>query len=110
MGSSAPAALASVTPHLRSQIKWNCFVNTHGGPGRNISCKLHNEHINKLFKEIRTNMGANLTDEAMQRATQSVTTLSEIRHNFDKVSGVPVGTSAHSSRSDDTDVFVLLPL
>ena len=50
-------------------------------------------------------MGANLTDEAMQRAAQSVTTLRQMRDNFDKLSGVPVGTSAHSTRPDDNDVF-----
>ena len=89
--------LLSLPPQLSMQIKWNRCVNTHGGLGRNIPCDLHNEHINKLFKEIITNMGANLTDEAMRRAARSVTTLRQMRDNFDKLSGVPVGTSAHDS-------------
>ena len=97
--------LLSLPPQLSMQIKWNRCVNTHGGLGRNIPCDLHNEHINKLFKEIITNMGANLTDEAMQRAARSVTTLRQMRDNFDKLSGVPVGTSAHSTRPDDSDVL-----
>ena len=80
-------------------------MNTHGGLGRNISCDLHNEHINKLFKEIITNMGANLTDEAMQRAARSVTALRQMQDSFDKLSGVSVGTSAHSTRPDDSDVL-----
>ena len=97
--------LLSLPPSLSAQIKWNRFVNTHGGLGRNIPCDLHNEHVNKLFKEIITNMGANLTDESMQRAARAVTTLHQARSNFDKQSGVPVGTSAHSTRPDDADVL-----
>ena len=50
----------SLPPTLSTQIKWNRFVNAHGGLGRNIPCDLYNEHVNKLFKEIITNMGANL--------------------------------------------------
>jgi len=34
----------------------------HGGPGNNIHCDLHNEHLNKLFKEIIANMGSNFTE------------------------------------------------
>ena len=90
---------------LSLQLKWNRFVNTHGGLGHNIPCDLHNEHTNKLFKEVIANMGANLTDTAMQRAARAVTTLSHIRANYDKISGVPVQTSAHSTRPDDTDVL-----
>ena len=96
--------LQSLPPQLSSQIMWNRFVNTHGGLGRNIPCDLHNEHLNKLFKEIIVNMGANLTEDAMQRAARSVTTLGQIRENFDKQSGVPVSTTAHSIRPDDDDV------
>lgn len=43
-------------------------MNTHGGSGRNIPCDLHNEHVNKLLKEIIANMGAKLKEEAMTRA------------------------------------------
>ena len=78
--------LLSLPSQLSMQIKWNRCVNTNGGLGRNIPCDLHNEHINKLFKEIITNMGANLTDEAMRRAARSVTTLRQMRDNFDKLS------------------------
>lgn len=95
----------ALPPSLSTQIKWNRFVNTHGGLGRNIPCNLYNEHINKLFKEIITNMGANLTDESMQRAARAVTTLQQTRSNVDKQTGVPVNTSAHSTCPDDPDVL-----
>lgn len=49
-------------PHpVAHQLKWGRFVNTHGGPGRNISCDLYNKHMNKLFKDFVHNLIANLT-------------------------------------------------
>ena len=52
--------LVALPPALSCQLKWNRFINTHGGLGRNIPCDLHNEHMNKLFKEIVKNMCPNL--------------------------------------------------
>ena len=49
-------------------------------------------------------MGANLTEKALQRAAQSVSTLFSVCKQFDSESNVPVTTSAHSTRSDKKDV------
>ena len=51
------------------------FVNTRGGPGRNIPCDLYNEHIVRLIKDVISSMGANLTEKALQRAARSMNTL-----------------------------------
>lgn len=93
-----------LSPQLAHQIMWDRFVNTHGRAGRNIPCDLYNEHVNKLLKHIILTMGANLTEKALHRAAQSVTTLESICKRFDQQSGVPVGTHAHSTRSDKQDV------
>ena len=34
------------------------LVNTHGGKGRNLPCDLHNELVNRLYKQLIANMGA----------------------------------------------------
>ena len=52
--------------------------------GRNISCDLHNEHLNKLFKDIVHNLGVNLTEATVTRAAWSVSTLYDIAYSFDK--------------------------
>ena len=57
-----------------------------------------------LVTNIITCMGANLTEEALQRAARSVSTLHAVCKQYDKESGVPVTTSAHSTRVDATDV------
>ena len=96
--------LASLPPPLAHQLKWNRFINTHGGPGHNLPCDLHNKHVNKLLKEIISNMGANLKEEALTRAARSVTLLKAMRDACDKETGVPVGTTAHSTRSAEEDI------
>ena len=63
-------------------------------------CDLHNEHINKVFKEIIGNMGANFTEEASTIAARAVTSLATISVAFDKNSGIHPEASAHSTRSD----------
>ena len=51
-------------------------------------------------------LGPNLTEKSLQRAARSVSTLhSIICAAFDKQSGVPHGTVAHSTRSDTQDVI-----
>ena len=75
--------LAVLPPHLVQQLTWGHFINTHGGLGRNIPCDLHNEHINKLFKEAIGHMGANFTTEATTRVARSVTFISHVVDCFD---------------------------
>ena len=92
------------SPNLAHQITWNRFVNVKGGAGNNIPCDLFNEHVNKQLKYIICNMGSSLTETALQRAAQSVTSLCHICERFDAQSGVPCRTTAHSTRSDNDDI------
>ena len=93
-----------LSPNLAHQIKWNRFVNTKGGSGRNIPCDLFNEHMNKLIKDIILHMGPNLTENALKKAVRSVSSIQTICERFDKETGVPVITSAHSTVSDTSDI------
>ncbi len=96
--------LVMLPPALSHHLKWERFVNTHGGPGRNIPCDLFNEHMNKLFKEILASMGANLTERSIQRAARSVSTLSRVRAVFDKETNLPVPLVAHATADDEGEV------
>ena len=99
---------ATLSPELAHHVKWDRFVNTHGGLGHNIPCDLQNEHVNKLLKSIITNMGSNLTEASLRCAARSVTTLEAVGEVFDAETGVVVGTTAHSTRSDEVDVYKVL--
>ena len=49
-------------------------------------------------------MGSNLTEVALCHAAKSVSAIQAICQKFDKISGVPFGTQAHSTKSDEKDV------
>ena len=38
------------SPRMSMQLKWNRTINVHGLPGRNVSCDLHMEHLNRECK------------------------------------------------------------
>lgn len=95
---------ALLSPQLAHQVLWDRFVNIKGGEGNNIPCDLYNEHINKLVKKIILGMGPNLTERALQRAARSVSSIYAICKRYDNESGVPVQTTAHSTKPDVIDV------
>ena len=97
--------LATLSPDLVHQLTWGRFVNTHGGPGMNIPCDLHNEHVNKLFKEVISNMGANFTEAASTRAARAVTSLAHMAERFDSQTGIHPEATAHTTKSDEADVM-----
>ena len=97
--------LATLSRDLVHQLTWGRFVNTHGGPGMNIPCDLHNEHVNKLFKEVISNVGANFTEVASTRAARAVTSLVHMAERFDSESGIHPEATAHTTMSDERDVM-----
>ena len=74
----------------------------------NISCDLHIEHVNKLFKEVVSNMGENFTKMASTRAARAVTSLAHMSERFDTQSGIHPEASAHTTKSDDVDVMTVV--
>ena len=96
--------LATLSPPLVHQLTWGRFVNTQGGKGRNIPCDLHNEHINKLFKEVVKNMGSNFSQESSTRVARCITSLASVAERFDSESSMPKDSSSHTTKSDVEDV------
>lgn len=107
---------------MRMQLIWSRTVNVHGRPGRNISCDLHNEHLNRELKESISGLGANITDRAIQRIGTSLRATREILARFDKINGIPPISGHHTVRSSaedmrklvkqlhqDTKVFAVIP-
>ena len=98
----------TLSPNLVHQLTWDRFVSSHGGKGRNIPCDLHNEHVNKLFKDIIKKMGANFTEVASTRVARAVTTIEQVVELFDTQTGIHPQTSTHSRKCDDEDVKKVL--
>ena len=102
--------LKTMSTNLAHQVKRHQFVNTRGGPGMNIPCDLHNEHVNTVVTLIIRNMSPNLTEQALQWAVWCISPLVEICRGFDTSSQVPIITSAHSTNSDVANIGRLCPL
>ena len=96
--------LMTLQPQLVSQLTWGRFINTKGGPGRNIPCDLHNEHTNKVFKEVVGNMGSNFTQKSSTRVARCITSLHNIAEKFDNECSVPKESTGHTTKSDIRDV------
>ncbi len=76
--------LKSLPPQFAEQLKWSSFINVHGVPGRNICCDLHMEHLNRIAKTAVDGLGANKTQNAIDRVGKTVSTLTETLEMFDK--------------------------
>ena len=59
------------TPRMAAQLIWNRTVNTRGGFGKNISCDLHMEHLNRCVKTAMSSLSSNISDESVLRVGKS---------------------------------------
>lgn len=76
-------------------------MNIHGREGRNVSCDLHMEHLNREAKRGITGTGSNITDESVRRVGKSIGQTVNILSNFDAINGTREPTGRHSKRSTE---------
>ncbi|KAL5517605.1 hypothetical protein EMCRGX_G003187 [Ephydatia muelleri] len=93
---------------LDLRTNWGKFVNTHGGKGCNLPCDLHNEHVNRLYKQLVANVGANFTESASTRAARAVSSLERLALGFERQTGIHPKTTAQSRKSDVKDVQIVV--
>ena len=89
----ASASAHDITTKTSTPVNMERFVNTQGGKGKNIPCDLHNEHVNRVFKEVVANMGSNFTQESSTRVARCVTSLDTLSELFDEQCAVPKESS-----------------
>ena len=95
----------TLPPNLAEQLKWSRFVNVHGLPGHNISCDLHQEHMNRLVKVAIEGLGANKkSSKAVIRVGKAVGLLATITQSFDREVGVTTPSGRHSDSSMEKDL------
>ncbi len=82
-----------------AELKWSRFINVHGRPGRNISCDLHMEHLNRIAKTAVDGLGANKTEKAIDRVGKTVGTLTETLDMYDIENHVGEESGAHTSKT-----------
>ena len=70
-------------------------MNVHGRTGKNISCDLHMEHLNRECKCSIGSLGANITDTAIQRVGRSLRSSTQIIQNFDAINNITPSSGHH---------------
>ena len=93
---------------MRMQLIWGRTINVHGRIGRNISCDLHMEHLNRECKCSIGGLGANITDESIQRVGRSLRSSTRIMENFDTIHGISPTSGHHTVRSSEADMSKLM--
>ena len=83
-------------PNLVEQIKWSRFINVHGQLGRNISCDLHMEHLNRVVRSSIEVMGANKSGKAIVRAGKCVGKFVKVLSAFHKQADIQERSGDHS--------------
>jgi len=68
----------------QSQFFWSRCVNTRGGKGKNITCDLYMEHLNKRLKKILRGMGSSISPKRIEGAGQSIQAFQRVCETFEK--------------------------
>ena len=76
-------------PHrLARQLVWSRTINSQGRPGKNISCDLHMEHLNREVKNQIAGLGSNVTNDSITRIGNTLGEMLPILQQFDCVTGI----------------------
>lgn len=97
-----------LSPREKSQLLYSRFINTHGLPGRNISCDLYMEHLNRLLKDAIKALGANKTPKAIDRVSKCIAPLDELLERFDTIHNYSPQSDCHKNPSATKDITIML--
>ena len=76
--------ISAILPEFEShRMKWNRFVNSHGGKGCNIPLDLKKEHQNKLLKKMWRALGPNLSETTAARLACTLDSVEFILKSID---------------------------
>ena len=98
----------ALSPRLANELIWNRFINTHGLKGRNISCDLHIEHLNRILKEAINTKGPNKTAVSFSRIGKALGTLEPLLKSFDQDNRVSTPSTRHTTLSCKADMDLIL--
>ena len=94
--------------NIAEDIKWSRFINSKGGRGRNVSCDLHMEHLNRELTTAISGLGANITKSSVSRSAKCLRTILEVCDNFDNANNVIKPSGKHSRASLEKDLNLMV--
>ena len=97
-----------LSPRMAMQLKWNRTINVHGRLGKNIPADLHMEHLNRECKEAIIGLGANITDNSIQRVGKCIDRVHSTLEQYNTVNSVKQESGHHTAHSTTCDRDQLL--
>lgn len=98
----------TLPPRLSNQLLWSRFINTHGLPGRNIAGDLYMEHLNRVAKDAIKGLGANKTEQSIERVGKAIGTIAPLLHSFDEQNARQEVSGAHNRANANRDIKIIL--
>ncbi|XP_078686624.1 uncharacterized protein LOC144919205 [Branchiostoma floridae x Branchiostoma belcheri] len=99
---------ALLPANLAHSLKWNRFINTAGGKGRNIPLDLRLEQMNNLLKAFLKHLGPNLNETTAARIADCIGQLEAILKRIDSDLGVTRARGYHHKGDPTEDIFKLV--
>ena len=96
------------TERMRNQLLYSRTINVHGRPGKNIPMDLHMKHLNRELKEGMRHLSSNVNETSVIRLGKSLRNLIDFRENYDKRTEVLPQIGHHTSRSQNTDLQLMI--
>lgn len=99
---------ALLSPRVCERFVWNRSANNKGGRGKNIPLDLEVEHSNLFNKAAIRNLGANVTEKAVQRISFSEGGTANMTASVDESLNRLIGPGRHTSSSTERDLGELI--
>ena len=96
-----------LTEWQSTQLLYSRFINTQGGKGKNVSCDIHMEHLNKICKECVRELGSNKTISSIEQVSKSIGIIDSIMTVFDSENGIDSRSGTHKKVSCTDDVKMI---
>ena len=96
------------SPRMAVQLAWSRTINTHGRTGKNISCDLHLEHLNRVAKNALGGLSSNITEKSVERIGKTVGGMSNLSRRFDVDNNVPTPSDYHTKKPKHKDVTMMV--
>lgn len=90
-----------LSPRQQEQLLWSQFINTSG---KNKSCDIHIEHLNRVVKAAIGGLSSNVTPKSIPRIGKYAGVLIMVCNQFDSVSAVVQRSGKHGGASWTKDV------
>ncbi len=91
-------------PRQAQELIWNRCVNTHNAPGRNIPRDLHQEHLNRIVKDVIRRLNMNKTDNMILKLGKFIRMISPLLDNFDECNNVKKPSGLHNAPGFSEDL------